>query len=248
MQARKHYDRLRRRVPVRVSSVPSGRVRMKPLRERRSTNAGGTDSASTSWSTVPAIMSSNVASLLQKIGAKYAEYGIDEKPFAIVKADAGTYGMGIMTVRDASEVTGLNRKQRNKMAVVKEGLSVNQVLVQEGVPTYESINEAVAEPVVYMINHFVIGGFYRAMGLYADAERVLKAAIGFGAGLVLLDEWAETLDLAEQRRGRVVATTGDGHCHGMASWWFVRSGWSRASAGEPTDSNWAHLEIPRWRC
>ena len=47
-----------------------------------------------------------------------------EKPFVIVKADAGTYGMGIMTVRDASEVTGLNRKQRNKMAVVKEGLEV----------------------------------------------------------------------------------------------------------------------------
>ena len=45
-----------------------------------------------------------------------------EKPFVIVKADAGTYGMGIMTVRDAAEVSDLNRKQRNKMAVVKEGL------------------------------------------------------------------------------------------------------------------------------
>ena len=38
----------------------------------------------------------------------------------IVKADAGTYGMGILTVRDAADVQGLNRKQRNKMAVVKE--------------------------------------------------------------------------------------------------------------------------------
>jgi glutamate--cysteine ligase len=42
-----------------------------------------------------------------------------EPPFVIVKADAGTYGMGIMTVRDASEVKGLNRKQRNKMAVAR---------------------------------------------------------------------------------------------------------------------------------
>ena len=33
--------------------------------------------------------------------SKYKEYGIKEKPFVIVKADAGTYGMGIMTVRDA---------------------------------------------------------------------------------------------------------------------------------------------------
>jgi glutamate--cysteine ligase len=47
------------------------------------------------------------------------------------------------------------------MAVVKEGLEVSRVLVQEGVPTFESVNEAVAEPVVYMIDHFVVGGFYR---------------------------------------------------------------------------------------
>jgi glutamate--cysteine ligase len=93
--------------------------------------------------------------------AKYVEYGIDREPFVIVKADAGTYGMGIMTVKSADDVRDLNRKQRNKMAVVKEGLEVTQVLVQEGVPTFESINEAVAEPVVYMIDHFVVGGFYR---------------------------------------------------------------------------------------
>ncbi len=106
-------------------------------------------------------LASNVAMLLHRIEAKYKEYGIGEKPFVIVKADAGTYGMGIMTVRDASEVTGLNRKQRNKMAVVKEGLEVSSVIIQEGVPTFESINEAIAEPVVYMIDRFVVGGFYR---------------------------------------------------------------------------------------
>ena len=106
-------------------------------------------------------LASNVSFLLDKIKAKYAEYGIEEKPFVIVKADAGTYGMGIMTVHDASEVTGLNRKQRNKMAVVKEGLEVSSVIVQEGVPTFESIHDAIAEPVVYMIDRFVVGGFYR---------------------------------------------------------------------------------------
>jgi glutamate--cysteine ligase len=69
--------------------------------------------------------------------------------------------MGIMTVKDPSEVRGLNRKQRNKMAVVKEGLEVHEVLVQEGVYSFENVNDAVAEPVVYMIDHFVVGGFYR---------------------------------------------------------------------------------------
>jgi glutamate--cysteine ligase len=99
--------------------------------------------------------------LLTKIRKKYKEYGIKETPFVIVKADAGTYGMGIMTVRDASEVKDLNRKQRNKMSVVKEGLEVSDVILQEGVHTFEHINDAVAEPVVYMMDRYVIGGFYR---------------------------------------------------------------------------------------
>jgi glutamate--cysteine ligase len=102
-----------------------------------------------------------VSEILNDIRAKYKEYGIADEPFVIVKADAGTYGMGIMTVKDASEVRDLNRKQRNKMAVVKEGLQVQEVLVQEGVYTFETVRDAVAEPVVYMIDRFVVGGFYR---------------------------------------------------------------------------------------
>ena len=102
-----------------------------------------------------------VAEILDDIRAKYKEYGIKDDPFVIVKADAGTYGMGVMTVKDASEVRGLNRKQRNKMAVVKEGMQVQEVLVQEGVYTFETVRDAVAEPVVYMIDRFVVGGFYR---------------------------------------------------------------------------------------
>jgi glutamate--cysteine ligase len=47
------------------------------------------------------------------------------------------------------------------MAVVKEGLEVHEVLVQEGVYSFVEVNGAVAEPVVYMIDHFVVGGFYR---------------------------------------------------------------------------------------
>jgi glutamate--cysteine ligase len=109
-------------------------------------------------------LAANVAMLLEKIRLKYLEYGITEKPFVAVKADAGTYGMGVMMVRDASEVRDLNRKQRNKMAVVKEGLVVSNVIIQEGVATVERIEEKVAEPVVYMIGRHVIGGFYRVHG------------------------------------------------------------------------------------
>jgi len=106
-------------------------------------------------------LASKVETLLAKIKIKYQEYGVEQEPFVIVKADAGTYGMGIMTVKSPDDVRDLNRKQRNKMAVVKEGLQVSDVIIQEGVYTFENINEAVAEPVVYMMDHFVVGGFYR---------------------------------------------------------------------------------------
>jgi glutamate--cysteine ligase len=108
-----------------------------------------------------ACLAEKVEAMLERILAKYGEYKIDKEPFVIVKADAGTYGMGIMSVKSADDVLELNRKQRNKMAVIKEGVENTEVLIQEGVYTFEHINEAVAEPVVYMIDHFVVGGFYR---------------------------------------------------------------------------------------
>jgi len=106
-------------------------------------------------------LAANVDKLLYHIRTKYQEYGIDATPFVVVKADAGTYGMGIMTVKDAAEVRDLNRRQRNKMAVVKEGKPVSEVIIQEGVPTFETVDAGVAEPVVYMIDRYVVGGFYR---------------------------------------------------------------------------------------
>ncbi len=106
-------------------------------------------------------LAANVEFVLGEVKEKYAQHGITEQPFAIVKADAGTYGMGIMTVKSVDDVRNLNRKTRNKMSVIKEGQPVNEVIIQEGVYTFESVDGGVAEPVIYMIDQFVVGGFYR---------------------------------------------------------------------------------------
>jgi glutamate--cysteine ligase len=106
-------------------------------------------------------VASNVDFVLERMREKYREHGIEDTPYVVVKADAGTYGMGVMTVRDSEEMRSLNRKQRNKMAVVKEGLAVSEVIIQEGVPTHEDVDGAAAEPVVYMMDRSVVGGFYR---------------------------------------------------------------------------------------
>ena len=106
-------------------------------------------------------LAANVEYVLNEVREKYAQYGIKEQPFAIVKADAGTYGMGIMTVKSVDDVRNLNRKTRNKMSTIKEGQPVHEVIIQEGVYTFENVEGAVAEPVIYMVDQFVVGGFYR---------------------------------------------------------------------------------------
>lgn len=103
-----------------------------------------------------------VERILAKTRQKYAEYDVQDKPFAVIKADNGTYGMSVMMVQDAAEVQHLNRKQRTKMSASKGSQKVERVLVQEGVYTFETMpDNSVAEPVVYMIGSHVVGGFYR---------------------------------------------------------------------------------------
>ena len=116
----------------------------------------------------------NVELLLADIRAKYKEYGVTQEPFAIVKADAGTYGMGVMTVRSADDVRQMNRDARKKMAATKEGKEVTGAIIQEGVYTSETWgpDRATAEPVVYMIDHHVVGGFYRVHGGRSNQENL----------------------------------------------------------------------------
>lgn len=121
----------------------------------------------------------NVAALLIDVKAKYDEYGITEKPYCVVKADAGTYGMGIMTMDSPEDVQNLNRKQRKSMSSSKEGSEVSQVIIQEGVPTLESLNGATAEPVVYMVDRFVIGGFYRVHSSKGAQENLNSPGASF---------------------------------------------------------------------
>lgn len=123
----------------------------------------------------------HVEKLLQAIGKKYREYNIQHPPFAIVKADAGTYGMAVMTVRRPEEIRQLNRKERLSMSVAKGGRTVSRVIIQEGVYTFETWGEqqSVAEPVVYMIGRHVVGGFYRVHSAKGRDENLNSPGMNF---------------------------------------------------------------------
>lgn len=119
--------------------------------------------------------------LFAAISQKYQQFGIEESPFLIVKADAGTYGMGIMTVHSPQELQQLNRKERSRMAMTKGNQPITKVLLQEGVRTIETWQTAtsIAEPVVYMIGHSVVGGFYRVNQKRSDTENLNAPGMQF---------------------------------------------------------------------
>lgn len=123
----------------------------------------------------------NVETLLRGIEEKYREYDVKDTPFVMVKADAGTYGMGVLSVTSPDDVLELNRKQRNKMAKTKEGQKVSKVIIQEGVYTYETWggDDMVAEPVVYMMDHNVVGGFYRVHSKKGASENLNAPGMHF---------------------------------------------------------------------
>jgi glutamate--cysteine ligase len=126
-------------------------------------------------------MQINVDALLRQIQHKYDEYGVDSEPFVIIKADKGTYGMGVMTAHSAEDVLELNRKERTRMATTKEGQKITKVIIQEGVYTHETWGDAntVAEPVVYMIGNNVVGGFYRVHDKRATFENLNAPGMRF---------------------------------------------------------------------
>ncbi len=103
----------------------------------------------------------NVERCLQQIRKKYEEYGITDTPYVFIKADRGTYGMGIMTVRSPEEVLEINKKNRHKMDVIKEGVTNSEVIIQEGVPTIDVVHGKVAEPLMYLVGGEVVGCTWR---------------------------------------------------------------------------------------
>lgn len=105
-----------------------------------------------------------VEKILHTVTKKYEEYGIKEKPYAFIKADSGTYGMGIMTVQSSEELLELNKKTRNKMNVIKEGTQNTEVIIQEGIPTIDMVENSPAEAMLYLVDGIPVGGAYRVNG------------------------------------------------------------------------------------
>jgi len=107
-------------------------------------------------------LADQVDAVLTKVRRKHKEYGIADKPFVVIKAGDRRHGLASLNVRDAKDLAA--KIERARIPPQAEPTSSSQgveLVVQEGVPTFERINEAVAEPVVYTMDRYVVGGYYR---------------------------------------------------------------------------------------
>ena len=102
-----------------------------------------------------------VDKLIVRLSKKYLEYGIKSEPYCYVKADNGTYGMAIMTVKSGAEILEINKKNRNKMSSVKGSLLNSTAIIQEGIPTTDLVKNMIAEPMIYLVGGEVVGNLFR---------------------------------------------------------------------------------------
>ncbi len=101
--------------------------------------------------------------VLSRVRRKYKEYGIKEKPFVVIKADHGTHELGVVTVRDAKDLQALTDRVKTMTQSRKTPLVPHDFMVQEGVLTQERVNDDMAEPVIYTMDRYVVGGYYRVL-------------------------------------------------------------------------------------
>ena len=106
-------------------------------------------------------LAKNVEKLLQKISKKYLEHGIKDEPYCYIKADNGTYGMAVWSVSNPQDVIEINKKERNKMNMLKGSTQTSKVIIQEGIITADKINNNPCEPMIYMINGEVAQNLFR---------------------------------------------------------------------------------------
>ena len=106
-------------------------------------------------------LADSTSDLIKKIKIKYKEYKITSSPAVFLKAESGTYGLGVEKINDAKDILHPNRTFRKNIVYSKSKISNTQFLLQEAVPTCILTQGATSERTIYTSFGEIIGGFYR---------------------------------------------------------------------------------------
>ena len=115
-------------------------------------------------------LATRVDLFLAGLKTKYNELKITQEPFCFVKNNAGTYGLGVVRVSSGQEVLEWTYNARKKMKAAKGGRDIEEVIIQEGIPSIVKSGEASAEPVIYMVGCELAGGFLRTHAEKSSTE------------------------------------------------------------------------------
>ncbi|MEW6145109.1 MAG: glutamate--cysteine ligase [Thermodesulfobacteriota bacterium] len=119
-------------------------------------------------------------SMLEGLRKVYKDKGVSEEPYLFIKSNSGTYGMAVISVSSGDEIRGLNAEGRKRMRVSKGGKPVRDIVIQEGIPTVLKLESgAAAEPVFYLIEAKVAGGFLRLNKGKSDHENLNTKGMEF---------------------------------------------------------------------
>ena len=67
--------------------------------------------------------------LIAKISKKYQEYQIKDTPYVFIKANRGSYGMGVVPIFDPQQIVDPNKSLRKKMESTKGNTLIQDVLI-----------------------------------------------------------------------------------------------------------------------
>ena len=125
-------------------------------------------------------LAAEVDEFLDNIRQKYAELGIDREAVAFVKNDRGTYGLGIMVVKQGQDLLNLSNRKMKRLMYSKGGADVENFLIQEGVPTMHFTEDgSPIEPVVYLVDGQAASWFYRINAKKGDMDNLNSPSATF---------------------------------------------------------------------
>jgi glutamate--cysteine ligase len=106
-------------------------------------------------------LAQRVELMISNLRKEYSKFGITYEPVVFIKNNAGTYGLAVTQVHSGQEVLDWGYRHRKKMKAAKGGRKVNQLILQEGVPTEIQFEGKSAESVIYMVGCKTVGHFLR---------------------------------------------------------------------------------------
>ncbi len=125
-------------------------------------------------------LAGEINAFLDRLRAKYQSMGIDREPKVVFKNDSGTYGLGVMVLSSGDEILNLSNRKANKLRYAKGGASVENYLIQEGIPTVLTTEDnETLEPVVYLVDGEAASWFYRINGKKSDMENLNSPSARF---------------------------------------------------------------------